>query len=312
MAVETELHRPVLLSEALEALAIVPGGLCMDLTFGRGGHAAAILDRLGPAGRLVVLDQDPDAIAAAQERFGNDARVTIRHGTFAGAAAVAAELGITGQVNGILMDLGVSSTQLDDPRRGFSFMRDGPLDMRMNTGAGESAADWLAHAPETGIAQVLREYGEERFSRRVARAIVAERQQQPIRTTAHLRSVVARAIPSREPGKDPATRTFQAIRIHINHELEALRQCLDQVIDLLGVGGRLAVISFHSLEDRMVKRFIRHQARGDEFPRGMPIPDAARRPRLRAIGKAIHPGAAEIGRNPRARSAVMRVAEKLQ
>jgi 16S rRNA (cytosine1402-N4)-methyltransferase len=312
MAEEAELHRPVLLSEALEALAVVTGGVCMDLTYGRGGHAAAILERLGPAGRLVVMDQDPEAIAAAQERFGADARVTIRHGSFAGAATVAAELGLAGRVNSVLMDLGVSSTQLDDPRRGFSFMRDGPLDMRMNPGAGVSAAGWLAHARETEIAHVLREYGEERYAKRIARAIVIERLEQPILTTGHLRAVVARANPSREPGKDPATRTFQAIRIHINHELEALGQCLDSMPDLLAPGGRLAVISFHSLEDRIVKRFIRRHARGDEFPRGLPVRDAARRPRLRAVGKAIHPGSAEIDRNPRARSAVLRVAEKLQ
>jgi 16S rRNA (cytosine1402-N4)-methyltransferase len=312
MAVESELHRPVLLSEALEALAIVSGGICMDLTYGRGGHAAAILERLGPAGRLVVMDQDPEAIAAARERFGTDARVTVRHGSFSGAGAVAADLGIAGEVNGVLMDLGVSSTQLDDPRRGFSFMRDGPLDMRMDPGAGMSAADWLAHAREAEITQVLREYGEERFAKRIARAIVDGRQTQAILTTGQLRAIVARAVPSREPGKDPATRTFQAIRIHVNRELEVIEPCLAQVVDLLAPGGRLAVISFHSLEDRIVKRFIRRQARGDEFPRGLPIRDAERRPRLRAIGKAIHPDAAEVERNPRARSAVLRVAERMQ
>jgi 16S rRNA (cytosine1402-N4)-methyltransferase len=306
-----ELHRPVLLSEALDALAVIPGGICMDLTYGRGGHAAAILERLGPAGRLVVMDRDPEAIAAARARFGADARVTIRHASFAGAAPVAAELGIAGAVNGVLMDLGVSSAQLDDPGRGFSFMRDGPLDMRMDPGTGISAADWLAQARESDIADVLREFGEERFARRIAHAIVAERREQPIRTTGHLRAIVARASPSREPGKDPATRTFQAIRIHINRELEALEQCLGTIVDTLAPRGRIAVISFHSLEDRIVKRFIRRQARGDEFPRGLPVTDAMRRPRLRAIGRAIHPGAAEIAANPRARSAVLRVAERL-
>lgn len=311
MAGATELHRPVLLSEALDALAPAPGGVCMDLTYGRGGHAAALLERLGPTGRLVVMDRDPDAIADARARFGADARVTIRHGSYAGAAVVASELGLSGAVNGVLMDLGVSSVQLDDAARGFSFLRDGPLDMRMDPGAGISAADWIARAGEGEIAGVLREFGEERHAKRIARAIVAARAEQPILTTGQLRAIVARANPSREPGKDPATRAFQAIRIHINRELEALEQSLPPLVDTLAPRGRLAVISFHSLEDRIVKRFIRREARGDEFPRGLPVTDAMRNPRLRAVGKAIHPGAAEVAANPRARSAVLRVAERL-
>jgi 16S rRNA (cytosine1402-N4)-methyltransferase len=310
MAEQPYSHRPVMLSEALDALAPAPGGLCMDLTFGRGGHAAALLERLGPGGRLVVMDRDPEAIAVARQRFGDDRRVSVRRGSFAGVGGVAAELGISGRVTGVLIDLGVSSAQLDDPRRGFSFRQDGPLDMRMDPDTGQSAADWLARAPQEEIMRVLREYGEERYAGRIARAIVAAREAEPIRTTGRLRAIVARASPGREPGKDPATRAFQAIRIQVNGELEALAACLDQVVDLLAPGGRLAVISFHSLEDRIVKRFIRRQARGEELPKGLPVRHAAQPPRLRALGRAIHPSDEEVAANPRARSAVLRVAER--
>lgn len=312
MADDANLHLPVMVSEVLEGLAVIPDGIYMDLTFGRGGHAAAILERLGPGGRLVVMDQDPEAIAAALRRFGADARVSVRRGSFVGVADVAAELGIAGQVNGVLMDLGVSSTQLDDPRRGFSFMREGPLDMRMDPDSGISAADWLARAREAEIAQVLRDYGEERFARRIARAIVAARDERPIRTTRELQAIVARANPAWEKGKDPATRTFQAIRIHLNRELDVLRETLARLLDLLAPGGRIAVISFHSLEDRIVKRFFRDQVRGESFPRGLPVQELALKSRLRTIGRAIHPGGDETAGNPRARSAVLRIAEKLQ
>lgn len=311
MAEEAYSHRPVMLSEAVDALAVTAHGIYMDLTFGRGGHSAAILQRLGPDGRLVVMDRDPEAITVARQRFGADPRVTIRHGSFAGAAYVAAELGIAGRVNGVLVDLGVSSAQLDDPRRGFGFRHEGPLDMRMDPASGVSAAEWLAGASEAEIARVVREYGEERYARRVARAIVAARQERPITGTLQLREIVARAIPGREPGKDPATRTFQAIRIQVNGELEALRMCLEGIIDVLAPCARLVVISFHSLEDRIVKRFIRREARGDVLPPGLPVPDSARKPRLRALGRAVRPGAAEIAENPRARSAVLRVAERV-
>lgn len=310
MADETPLHQPVLLYEVLEALAIVPDGIYMDLTYGRGGHAAAILERLGANGRLVVMDQDPEAIASAQQRFGDDARVSVRRGSFAGVGEIAAQLGITGMVKGVLMDLGVSSTQLDDPQRGFSFMREGPLDMRMDPDSGVSAAEWLARAREEDIVKVLREYGEERFARRIARTIVAQRDETPIRTTRQLRSLIVQAVPAREKHKDPATRSFQAIRIFLNRELEVLQDCLDRLIEVLAPGGRFAVISFHSLEDRIVKRFIRRQVRGEEFPRGLPVRETEQRPRLRMIGKAIRPGVDEIDRNPRARSAVLRIAEK--
>lgn len=311
-AVDDYSHRPVLPAEVIDALAIVSGGIYMDLTYGRGGHAGAILDRLDAHGRLIVLDKDPAAIRAAQQRLAQDARVHIQAGSYAGAAAVADTLGLHGHVNGVLMDLGVSSAQLDDPGRGFSFRHDGPLDMRMDPAAGESAAEWLARVPEQELVRVLREYGEERYAGRIARAVMAERGVSPIRTTGRLRAIIAAANPAWEPGKDPATRTFQAIRIYINHELDELRACLDTLIDLLAPGGRLAIISFHSLEDRIVKRFIRDQSRGDAFPIGVPIPDAMRRPQLRAVGGAVQPGDAEVAANPRARSAVLRVAERLQ
>lgn len=303
-------HRPVLPAEVIDALAVVSDGVYMDLTYGRGGHAAAILARLGAGGRLIVMDKDPAAIRAARECFGQDARVTILHGSYAGAAAAAGERGLEGRINGILMDLGVSSAQLDDPRRGFSFRHDGPLDMRMDPAAGEGAAEWLGRVSEQELIRVLREYGEERYAARIARAITAERRLRPIDTTARLRAIVAAAHPAWEAGKDPATRTFQAIRIQVNHELEDLRLCLDRLTPLLAPGGRFAVISFHSLEDRMVKRFIRDESRGDPYPSGLPVPDAMLQPRLRPVGGAVHPGVEEVADNPRARSAVLRVAER--
>lgn len=309
---EGAIHRPVLLSEAIEALAIVADGIYMDLTYGRGGHSTAIVQRLGPRGRLIVMDRDPEAIADAEHRFGSDPRVQIRRGAFGTCAAAAATLGVSGKVNGVLVDLGVSSAQLDDPDRGFSFRRDGPLDMRMDPDTGQSAAEWLASASEREIAQVLREYGEERYARRIARTIVEERALHPLTRTGQLHSLIARVVPDKEPGRDPATRSFQAIRIHINRELDEVERLLEGVIDVLAPGGRFVAIAFHSLEDRLIKRFIRKHARGDDLPLDLPVPDSARRPRLRAIGGAVHPSAAEVDSNPRARSAVMRAAEKLQ
>ncbi|HSQ06890.1 MAG TPA: 16S rRNA (cytosine(1402)-N(4))-methyltransferase RsmH [Chromatiaceae bacterium] len=306
-----EHHRPVLLEECVEALAVRPDGRYIDGTFGRGGHSRAILARLGPAGRLLGLDRDPEALAAGRELAGQDPRFSMARGRFAELGAIAERMGLSGQIDGILLDIGVSSPQLDDPSRGFSFSAEGPLDMRMDPDSGESAAQWLAVASEAEIARVLRELGEERFAGRIARAIVQARLQGPIRTTRTLATLCEAAVPSREPGKHPATRTFQAIRIHINRELDELVTCLAQVCDLLAAGGRLAVISFHSLEDRIVKRFVRDQARGERFPRGVPVTAAEARPRLRPIGRAIHASPAEVAANPRSRSAVLRVAERL-
>ncbi|MBE0509702.1 MAG: 16S rRNA (cytosine(1402)-N(4))-methyltransferase RsmH [Chromatiales bacterium] len=305
-------HRPVLLDEVLAALAIRADGIYLDGTFGRGGHSAAILERLGEQGRLLASDKDPQAIAVAEQRFAEDARFSIVQGSFTRLAELVAERGWQGKVDGILLDLGVSSPQLDDPQRGFSFRGDGPLDMRMDPTSGISAAQWLNQAEEAAIAQVLKEYGEERYAKRIARAIVKSRiEQGPIGNTARLAKLVAEANPSWERDKHPATRSFQAIRIFINRELEELEAVLEQCLAMLAPGGRLAVISFHSLEDRLVKRFIRDQARGGDFPPDLPISEAQLQRRLRPIGKDVRAGEAELARNPRARSAVLRVAERL-
>jgi 16S rRNA (cytosine1402-N4)-methyltransferase len=311
--VETEYtHRPVLLEEVLEGLRIHADGVYVDGTFGRGGHAGAILQKLGPQGRLLAMDRDPDAVESAERQYGSDPRFAIEHGTFAMLGRAIAERQLTGRVDGLLLDLGVSSPQLDDAGRGFSFLDDGPLDMRMDPGAGESAAQWLAGADEQAITAVLRDYGEERFARRIARKIVTSRKEQDIRTTRQLAELVAAAVPVRERNKHPATRTFQAIRIFINRELEELESVLGQVVDVLAVHGRLAIISFHSLEDRMVKRFIRREYQGEPLPPGLPVAVPQHRPRLKPVGKAIRPGREELDCNPRARSAVLRVAERLQ
>ena len=305
------LHRPVLLEQVLEALNIDPLGIYVDGTFGRGGHAEFILQQLSPQGRLLAIDKDPEAVAEARRRFGQDQRFAIEKGAFAMLERLIDSRGWTGKVNGILLDLGVSSPQLDDAKRGFSFRLDGPLDMRMDPDTGMSAAEWLAGASEKEIASVLKEFGEERFSKRIARAIVRQREQAPIMTTSQLAAIVAAANPSWERNKDPATRSFQAIRIFINHELEDLQACLEQTVRLLAPGGRLAVISFHSLEDRIVKRFIRRQVKGDELPPDLPVTQAELHPTMRAVGKAIHPDEKEIAANPRARSAILRIAERL-
>ena len=295
----------------MTALALRTDGIYVDGTFGRGGHSRAILARLGPSGRLVGLDRDPDAVAVGEALAAQDPRFTMVRAGFSGVSAVAGSYGLVGRVDGLLLDLGVSSPQLDDPSRGFSFSVDGPLDMRMDPASGESAAHWLARASEAEIARVLRELGEERFAGRIARAILRARLAAPILSTRALASLCEAAVPTREPGKHPATRTFQAIRIYLNRELEELRDCLGQVCTLLAQGGRLVVISFHSLEDRIVKRFIRDQARGEQPPRGVPITADRVRPQMRPIGKAIRPSSAEVAANPRARSAVLRVAERL-
>jgi len=304
-------HTPVLRDEVLAGLAIRPGGRYCDGTFGRGGHTAAILGALGPSGRVVAIDRDPDAIRAGQRRFEGESRLTLVRGSFGPLEERVRAAGIEGELDGVLLDLGVSSPQLDEARRGFSFMQDGPLDMRMDNEAGQSAAQWLAKAGEREIAAVLSELGEERFARRIARAIVAARAVEPILGTGQLAAIVAAAVPTREPGKHPATRTFQAIRIHVNRELEQLEQALPQAVRLLAPGGRLCVISFHSLEDRIVKRLIRREEQGDPVYAGLPNVPAHARPRLKRVGGKVVASEAEVSANPRARSAVLRIAEKV-
>ncbi|MBT8122360.1 MAG: 16S rRNA (cytosine(1402)-N(4))-methyltransferase RsmH [Gammaproteobacteria bacterium] len=305
-------HRPVLLNEVLAALAIQADGVYVDGTFGRGGHAAAILDELGPKGRLFAMDKDPEAVQSAKEQFGGDPRFEIQQGAFTMLSRAIAQRQLQGQVNGLLLDLGVSSPQLDDAGRGFSFSLDGPLDMRMDPAAGVSAAEWLQSASEKNIRSVLKTFGEERFAKRIAHAIVEQRDREPLRTTGQLAGLIAAAVPVHEQGKHPATRSFQAIRIHINRELDDIREVLQQSPDVLAPGGRLAVISFHSLEDRIVKRFIRDEYRGEQPPAEFPLAGMDYRPRLKPVGKAIRAGEAELQDNPRARSAVLRVAERLQ
>jgi 16S rRNA (cytosine1402-N4)-methyltransferase len=298
------MHEPVLLTEALDALAVRPDGLYVDGTFGRGGHSRAILERLGPTGSLIALDRDPDAERAAQAV--RDPRFTFVRSAFSALGTALAER----RANGMLFDLGVSSPQLEDAARGFSFRRDGPLDMRMDPQAGESAAQWLARAEEQQIREVIRDYGEERFAKQIAAAIVAARSREPLVRTAQLADLVAKAVRTREPGQDPATRTFQALRIHVNRELEEVSLMLPQALAALGEGGRLVVISFHSLEDRIVKRFLQSLSRPDVPPR-LPLRAAEMpQPALRIVGRAVRASAEETRRNPRARSAILRVAER--
>jgi len=304
-------HHAVLLNEVIAALAIKPEGVYLDGTFGCGGHTAAILSRLAAAGRLVAMDKDPRAVEAARARFGADGRFCIERRSFALLQPLIDRLGLTGKVDGILLDLGLSSPQVDDPKRGFSFTKNGPLDMRMNPDCEPTAAAWLAKADEAEIAQVLKDYGEERYARRIARMIVAARIRSPIETTAQLANLITAAAPARERHKHPATRSFQAIRIFINHELEELREALSQSLAVLAAYGRLVVVSFHSLEDRIVKRFIRHHSEGAPRPRGLPIAHDQGAGELRRLGGAIRPSQAECERNPRARSAVLRTAQKL-
>jgi 16S rRNA (cytosine1402-N4)-methyltransferase len=303
-------HIPVMLSEAVEALAIRPDGIYVDATFGRGGHAKAILQKLGLHGRLYALDQDAEAIMAAKP-MTEDRRFSAHHESFSRLRQCCDEWGISGRVNGLLLDLGVSSPQLDNAARGFSFMLDGPLDMRMNTEAGSSAQDWLNAADEQEIADVLWRFGEERHARRIARQIVAERQRGPLGSTRQLADIIGSAYPRSDWHKHPATRSFQAIRIFLNQELESLQSALEQSVPVLGCGGRLAVISFHSLEDRIVKRFMRDQAAGSEMPRHLPVRQSRYGQTMRLIGKAMKATEDEVQNNPRARSAVLRVAEKL-
>jgi 16S rRNA (cytosine1402-N4)-methyltransferase len=300
-------HVPVLLEEAVNALRVSEGETYVDGTFGRGGHSKAILAGLGVRGRLLAFDQDPAAIS---HRTLEDPRLELIHARFSTMKEALAARGIR-EVAGVLLDIGTSSPQLDDAARGFSFMRDGPLDMRMDTSRGETAAGFVNRADESALREVISEYGEERFAKQVAAAIVAARRLEPVRTTRQLAEIVGRAVRTREPGQHPATRTFQALRIHVNQELEELEVTLPQAVGLLKPGGRLAVVSFHSLEDRIVKNFIRDRSTADKLPRGVPV--RARdlpKPELRAVGRAIKPSEGEVKRNPRARSAVLRIAEK--
>ncbi len=304
-------HKPVLLEEALAALAIRASGKYVDATFGRGGHTKNILAALNSDGRVLAIDQDPEAIRCGQEIFGEDARLKLWHGSFGKLEECVDELGWRGQVDGILLDIGVSSPQLDTPERGFSFSVDGPLDMRMNPAYGMDAASWISQAREQEIERVLREYGEERYARRIAKAIVKARAQKPITRTQQLADIVAAAHPRWEPFKHPATRSFQAVRIFINQELQVLESVLPQCLSVLKTGGRLTVICFHSLEDRIVKNFMRKAARGDDYPPDLPVTADQLHPQLRLVGKAVRAGEEECRYNPRARSAVMRVAEKI-
>lgn len=305
-------HQPVLLKEVLAGLSIQPDGIYVDGTFGRGGHAGAILAMLGPEGKLLAMDKDPEAVQSATLQFGRDSRFEIEQGSFTMLGRMLAKQQLQGQVNGLLLDLGVSSPQLDDASRGFSFSADGPLDMRMDSTQGISAAQWLQEADQQQISKVLKTYGEERFSWRIAGAIVAARDTQALQTTGQLAELIEAAVPVREKHKHPATRSFQAIRIFINHELDDVTTVLEQIPDMLAVHGRMAVISFHSLEDRIVKRFIRDEYRGEQPPQEFPLAGMDYQPRMKPVGKAVRASEDEVAANPRARSAVLRIAERLQ
>ena len=307
-------HVTVLLDEAVAALAVRADGRYLDGTFGRGGHSRLLLQQLGSGGRLLGFDKDPLAIATGQALAADDGRFVVVQRSFAELGEEVAERGWTGTLDGILLDLGVSSPQLDDPQRGFSFLNDGPLDMRMNPDQGISAAEWIATAPEDEIARVFKDYGEERFAKRMARAVVLRREEKPFERTADLAQVLTVANPAWEKGKNPATRAFQGLRIFINNELGDLERGLEAALDALAVGGRLVVISFHSLEDRIVKQFMRRHAKGeaDTLPRDLPIIPEKFVPRLKVLGKPQYASDEEVRANPRSRSAVMRVAEKLR
>ncbi len=308
----SDTHAPVLHQEVIDGLEIRPDGNYVDGTYGRGGHARSILAALGERGRLIVMDRDPQAIADARASFGDDRRVTIIHDDYANLQAQVAELDLLQKIDGILLDLGVSSPQLDDASRGFSFQHNGPLDMRMNPESGQSAAAWLRQADEAEIARVLWEYGEERHSRRIARKIVELRAIDPIEDTATLARLISDILPRPKNHRHPATRSFQAIRIHINQELSQVQRLLDSIFQILRVGGRLLVISFHSLEDRLVKRFFKTHSTREKLPRGLPLRDSELKSviPLRLLSRAIKASSQELSSNPRARSAVLRIAER--
>ena len=311
MSSDEFVHIPVLLNEVLQGIDVQPDGIYVDCTFGRGGHSRAILDRLGPAGQLLVFDKDPDAIKVAQQLSSVDSRIQYFHAAFSSLEVHINAIGKAGEIDGILFDLGVSSPQLDDSERGFSFSRDGYLDMRMDPGSGVSATDWINSASLKDISYVLKVYGEEKFFHRIASAIVYARTEKPFSTTAELANLISSVVPGRELKKHPATRTFQAIRIYLNNELEEISSGLTQAFDLLKVNGRLLVISFHSLEDRIVKRFMREYSLSDPYPKEVPITADMIKPRLKLLGKAVRPGIMEVTANPRSRSAVLRSAVKL-
>lgn len=304
-------HQSVLLKESIDALAIKADGIYFDGTFGRGGHSRAILQHLNDQGRLFAIDKDLDALNYATEHFSLDKRFHIVHGSFAALRSFASSAQVLGKVNGILLDLGVSSPQLDNPERGFSFMQEGPLDMRMDATQTVSAAQFVNHAAAEEMASIFRLYGEERFAGRIARAIVTARELAPITSTLQLAEIVKEANPKWEKHKHPATRVFQAIRIHVNQELSDLTTCLEECIDVLAPGGRLVVISFHSLEDRIVKQFMRHKERGEQLPIGVPIRHEQTKTNFKRVGKAVMPEQSEVSNNTRARSAVLRIGEKL-
>ena len=304
-------HITVLLDEAVDSLAVKPDGLYVDGTFGRGGHSLKIVEQLGDKGRLLVVDKDPEAIQVAKDLFAGDSRVSIFHGSFADFAAGLDDLGITDAIDGFLLDLGVSSPQLDDASRGFSFQRDGALDMRMNPESGESAAEWLTDAQDTEIMEVLWKYGDERFARRITKRILEQRDTKPLETTLQLANLISEAVPRKFHGKrHPATKSFQAIRIFINRELADLESCLESGAERLAVGGRMVVISFHSLEDRMVKRYFKKLSTPAPVPRGLPILESNIELPFRTIGKAMKPDSKEVAENVRSRSSVMRILER--
>jgi len=303
-------HQSVLLEEALESLNIHPSGIYIDATFGRGGHSRAILQQLNEDGRLIALDQDPEAVAFAKQQFAEEPRFKMEHCNFNQVADVIEQYGLKGKIDGVLMDLGVSSPQLDDATRGFSFLRSGPLDMRMDTSQGETARQWLARVKADDLIRVLKKFGEEKFARRIATAIVETRATREITETGDLAEIISNAIPVKEKHKHPATRSFQAIRIYLNEELRAIEQGLTGAVSVLAKGGRLAVISFHSLEDRIVKRFMREVSSRPRLPAGLPVMEADIEVPYRLVGKPVTAGAEELGINPRARSARLRVLEK--
>ncbi|MFM2478034.1 16S rRNA (cytosine(1402)-N(4))-methyltransferase RsmH [Celerinatantimonas sp. MCCC 1A17872] len=306
-------HQSVLLNESVDALQIFADGIYIDGTFGRGGHSRLILSQLGKNGKLLVIDRDPQAIAVAEQLALDDARVTVLKGPFSHLQEYVEQLGLSKKINGVLLDLGVSSPQLDDPSRGFSFLRDGPLDMRMDPTRGQTAAQWLEKAELEDIVWVLKTFGEEKFARRIATAIIEQRAQQPVRSTLELANLISQAMPVKEKHKHPATRSFQAIRIFINSELDEISQALEGAVEVLAPDGRLSVISFHSLEDRLVKRFIRKQQKGKDYPPGLPLTEAQLNEgrTLKAIGKAYKPSLEEVSQNSRSRSSVLRVAQRI-
>ena len=303
-------HQAVLLEEALESLNIRPAGVYIDATFGRGGHSRAILEKLNEEGRLIAFDQDLEAVAYAEQAFADEPRLTIEHCNFNQVADVVARYGLTKKIDGVLMDLGVSSPQLDDAERGFSFLRSGPLDMRMDTTQGESAAQWLSKVKYGDLVYVLRKYGEEKFAKRIAAAIVDRREESEITETGDLAEIISTAIPVKEKHKHPATRSFQAIRIYINKELQAIEEGLEAVVSTLAIGGRLSVISFHSLEDRIVKRFMRDISSRPKLPAGLPVMEVDIEVPFQLVAKPVIAGEKELAANPRSRSARLRVLER--